>query len=81
MHWLPMDPKKEVSATEASRGVSNVNFVEWVAPGGFRRLRGSWDLVNFVEWSRSAHSRVCSPDEFRVGMNWWRHALNRGPSD
>lgn len=43
---LSTQPEKEVSASDAPRAVSHLNFVELVAAGGFRHLSSGRGIPN-----------------------------------
>ena len=85
---LPVRPKYEDSAEEILQSASCLNFVEWAAPGQFRHLRGSWDIVNGAgvmgnrgRGLRSAGRRVCVSEEPRGGMNGSLRVVDRCPAE
>ena len=87
LQWLFMQPEKKASAGHIQRSVSYLNFVEWVAPGGFCYLRSGWDIVKGTaemdKWrwgSFNPDCRVCVAGEFRKDLSWWRRALNKCPA-
>ena len=77
----------EMSARELLAAVSFLNFLHWVAPGGFCHLRSGWDTVNrsgimdlWRAGARSPSVSVAIPEDLRNDMVWWWRMLERRPA-
>ena len=44
--WASVATGGQVAARGALQFASNLNCLEWLAPGGFRHPRSGWDLAN-----------------------------------